>query len=142
MLSQMLHVIVLRSTDWCVFMRQARGLSYKKVCFKRPKVLVIVRVWDVSQQCETSQTLNLRFKRPKLWDVSNVFSYRRDLWKRTDLLVNVGTFRNVTFYTTDPRTNFAITVAIIFHTTNSQGICRSVNLHYSKCFTDIVTTDS
>ena len=23
--------------------------------------------------------------------------------KRTDLLVNVGTFRNVTFYTTDPR---------------------------------------
>ena len=56
------------------------GLSYKKVCFKRPKVLVIVRVWDVSQQCETSQTLNLRFRRPKLWDVWNVFSYRRELW--------------------------------------------------------------
>ena len=26
-----------------------RGFSYKKVHFKRPKVLVIVRVWDVSQ---------------------------------------------------------------------------------------------
>ena len=55
------------------------GLSYKKVRFKLPKVLVIVRVWDVSQQCETSKTLNLRFKHPKLWDVWNVFSYRRDL---------------------------------------------------------------
>ena len=26
--------------------------------------------------------------------------------KRTDLLVNVGTFRNVTFYTADPSTTF------------------------------------
>ena len=50
-----------------------RGLSYKKVCFKRPKVLVIVRVWDILQQCETSQTLNLCFKRPKLWEVWNIF---------------------------------------------------------------------
>ena len=59
-----------------------RGLSYKKVRFKCPKVLVIVRAWDIchiSQQCEMSQTLNLRFKHPKLWDISNVFSYRRDL---------------------------------------------------------------
>ena len=31
--------------------------------------------------CKTSQTLKRRLKRPKLWDVWNVFSYRRDLWK-------------------------------------------------------------
>ena len=51
------------------------GLSYKKVRFKRPKVLIIVRVWDISQQCETFQTMNLSLKRPKLWDVWNQMSF-------------------------------------------------------------------
>ena len=44
-----------------VFFWKFWGLSFKKVRFKCPKVLVIVRVWDVTQQC------------PKLWIyVSNV----------------------------------------------------------------------
>ena len=48
--------------------------SIRKCVSNVPKVLVIVRVWEFSQQCEKSQTLNLRFKRPKLWDIWKVNS--------------------------------------------------------------------
>ena len=69
--------------------------------FKRPKVLVIVRVWDVSQQCETSRTLTFLFQTSQtLGRLKRLFLQERPL--KTFSLTENPFSRKTYFYTIRP----------------------------------------